>query len=167
MSGQISSYVKDPGSGIYHAFSHAEFSAETEQDGDWVAVPDCAQGAYGLIPFKATLADGEALTLDANFQDAMDGTGTLAADYKALLADGSDGAGRYSYISHKLAEGPTGGGTVSGVAKVRLPDIRSHRGALRLQVTLVTAAAGTFTSAPVLGFGGTVTQPTPNVNLNE
>ncbi|MEM1344343.1 MAG: hypothetical protein AAGI34_07150 [Pseudomonadota bacterium] len=66
------------------------------------------QGLYSLkalMPFSATLAEGETLSISATFQTATDGAGAGSADLSLSLP------------ATVVATGPSGGGTVTGVAE--------------------------------------------------
>jgi len=123
----------------------------TEANGDWHAVPDQAQSLAVLIIWTATLAAAETFTLSANIQDATALAGTGAADFKTAN----------SLAATVVATGPGGGGTVTGVTKIRYEDIRAHRGFMRCQVTGDLSAAGvdTFNYSVIMAYGGTFTLP--------
>ena len=144
---------RDPGAFIYPVHGDIGVTGVAggagdgiEADGDWITVPDEAQGAALLIVWSATLGQGQTFSLAAKAQDALDTAGAGAAHFMAA----SD------LPSTVVATGPAGGGTVNGVTKLRYGDIRSHRGVLRSQVTgdLSAGAADTFNYTVLWAFGG-------------
>lgn len=121
-----------------------------ESDGDWIDVQDY-ESAKLLVPYEATLADGETLSLAANFQTADDDTGTNAEDYGDAMSN------------QVVATGPSGGGTVSGVAELDV-NLDGARLFLRSQITPTMSASSTDTATvgAALVRGGANTQPQTN-----
>lgn len=159
MPANESSVVKDIGAYLYPV--HADINVtglaagtgdNTEANGDWHAVPDDAQSLAVLVTWTTTLAESETLTLSGNIQDATAIGGTGAADFQAAN----------SLAATVVATGPSGGGTVTGVTKIRYKDIRAHRGFMRSQITGNLSASGidTFEYAVTCVYGGTRTVPT-------
>lgn len=160
MPSNESSVTKDIGAYVHPAFGGVAITAETESDGDWVAVPDDAQSAYVDIVWRVVLADAETWSLQANVQDATDGAGAGAADFKATAALGADLVKGKFALADAVQVTSAGGTTETGVTRIYLPDIRAHRSFFRSQITGTTSAAGTLSYFPVWGFGGTRTIPT-------
>jgi hypothetical protein len=87
-----------------------------------------------LVPFTATLAAGETLSLAANLQDASDLAGTGAADYGTAAA------------ATVVATGGVGGTTETGMATFEV-DITGADNFVRVQLTPSMSAANTDTAA--------------------
>lgn len=138
-----------------------------EVNGTFSAVPTGAQSLAIVVIWSATLAENETLALTLNAQDAVDATGTGAADFKATAADGADGAGKYTLAAVVVATGGAGGTTAQGATTVRFPDIRSHRGFIRSQVTPNLSAGGVDTAELSVGmiFAGMESLPGDATNV--
>lgn len=132
-----------------------------EATGGWVQVPEGAQSAAMVINWSTVLTATQTFSLSANAQDATSAAGANAADYKALAAEGADGAGKQTLTPTVVATGGAGGTTVTGTTTIRFPDIRSNRGFLASQVTgdLSAGAADTFNYGVVWIFGGMARLP--------
>ena len=160
MPSNASSVMKDIGAYVHPASGGVQSAVETEVDGDWVAVPDDAQSAAVLIKWSAVLADTETLSIAGNVQDATDGVGAGAADFKAIAAEGADLVKGKFALADAVQVTSVGGTTETGVTMIYLPDIRSHRGFLRSQHTATNSGAGAILHGVTWIFGGTRTIPT-------
>lgn len=132
--------LHDPSAVLAAAYAGANTSVTaggggdaTEVDGAYVLVED-AEGISFLIGFTATLGADETLTIAGNLQDADDASGTGVADYGTAIA------------ATVVATGPSGGGTVTGVAIVTA-STAGMREACRVQFTPNLSAGSTDTAA--------------------
>lgn len=124
-------------------------TAETEQNGLWVSRlgdKGIALSAKLIVNYTATLAAGETLSLAGNFQDALDGSGTGAADYGSVVA------------ATVIATGDSGGSTEVGTAEIDV-DLSGAREFIRSQVTVSSSASGTLAYSACLVFYGDHRQP--------
>lgn len=124
-------------------------TAETEQNGLWVSRlgdKGIALSAKLIINYTATLAAGETLSLAGNFQDALDGSGTGADDYGALVP------------ATIIATGDSGGSTEVGTVEIDV-DLSGAREFIRSQVTVSSSASGTLAYSATLVFYGDHRQP--------
>lgn len=104
----------------------------TEFDGAYIDVTD-RKSIKVLVPFSATLAAGETLSIAANLQDATALAGTGVADFGTALA------------ATVVATGASGGSTETGVAELDF-DVSQSRGFVRAQVTPDMSAASIDTA---------------------
>lgn len=160
MSSNESSVLKDIGAYVHPSHDGIQSVAETEIDGDFVQVPDDANSAAVLITWEAVLADTETLSVAGNVQDATDAAGTGVADFKSTAAEGADLVKGKFALSTSVQVTSDGGTTESGVSMIHLPDIRAHRGFLRLQRTVINSGAGNVFHTAIWIFGGTRKIPT-------
>jgi len=119
----------------------------TEVDGAWID----RQGFNSItvaIPYTATLAEDETLSVAANLQDASDSSGTGAADFGTALA------------ATVQATGDTGGSTETGAVKLTF-DLTEADRYVRIQFTPDLSAANTDTAklAAAYVLGGAVELP--------
>lgn len=124
-------------------------TSETEQNGAWVSRlgdKGIALSAKLVVNFSAVLAAGETLSLSGNFQDALDGTGTGAADFGGSAA------------ATVVATGDSGGSTEVGTAEIDI-DLSGAREYVRSQITLATSGAGTVAYSASIVFYGDHRQP--------
>jgi hypothetical protein len=121
----------------------------TEVNGGWVSRASSrgiAQSAKLIINYTTTLAAAATLKFAVNFQDAVDVSGTGAADYPA---NGE------AIAFTTAATGGTGGSTETGTFEVDV-DLGGAREFIRAQITPDLSAGGTDTlawSATYLFFG--------------
>lgn len=119
----------------------------TEVDGAYID----RQGFSSLkvvIAYKAVLTQAKTLSIAANLQDATSSAGAGVADYGDAMA------------SAIVATGPTGGGTVAGVAELDF-DVSGANQYVRVQYTPDLNASGTdtVTMSAVYILGGAQVQP--------
>lgn len=107
----------------------------TEVDGGYQSIKGY-MSAEIMISFEAVLAQDETISFSANFQDALDSSGTGVADY----GDATDEA----LSAAVAATGDTGGSTEVGVISFPV-DLQTAREYGRVQVTPDLSASGTDT----------------------
>jgi hypothetical protein len=126
--------VMDPAYGAANTAVTAGGAGDnTEVDGAYIDVTD-AEGITFLIGFTATLGASETLQIAANAQDADDSSGTNVADFGDAIS------------ATTVATGPSGGGTVTGVAIAHF-DAAAAKEFMRLQFTPNLSRANTDTAA--------------------
>ncbi|MEM7211423.1 MAG: hypothetical protein AAF479_05915 [Pseudomonadota bacterium] len=103
-----------------------------EVNSAWIAKGSSLGMAFA-VPFTATLAEGETLSISGNLQDATDDAGAGAADFGTAVA------------ATVVATGGTGGTTETGVALFDF-DLGPARSHARLQFTPDLSAANTDTA---------------------
>lgn len=126
-------------------------TADSEVNGNWVDRKDPngkgrAQSGKLVINYSAVLADGETLSLAANFQDASSLAGAGADDYGDALP------------STVIAAANSGGQTINDTVEVDV-DLSGADEFIRGQWTLGTSLSGTVAFSAVFVLFGDREQP--------